>query len=620
MNSILKKVKSPDDLKKLKDYELTILADEIRKVLIDTVSENGGHLSPNLGVVELTIAMHKVFNSPKDQFVWDVGHQVYTHKLITGRQDDFCKLRMEDGLSGFPNPNESEHDIFFQGHSSASISSAFGLSMAKKLLNDPNYTVAVIGDGALTGGLAFEGLNNAGRSKNAKLIIILNDNDMSISKNVGSIAKYLAAIRTKPQYYAIKSNIEDSVMNIPKGGEMLYEKISKAKKALKNYMYESTLFEYMGFRYLGPIDGHDISAVCDALEGAKSLECPVLLHVKTIKGKGYDFAEKLPTQFHGTPKFDIETGEPISGANSFSSKFGKYLCKHAEDDKRICAITAAMSFGTGLETFKENYKPRFFDVGLAEEHAVTFASGLAKNGMLPVFAVYSTFLQRCYDQLVHDAALQNQKLVLAIDRAGFVGDDGETHQGILDVAFLNSIPGIRVYSPSSFNELEMNLNRALYEDPGVVAVRYPRGNEGEFPVDYKCVDEPFTMYGDEGAKNVIVTYGRLFSEAIKAMEKLQKKGINVKILKLNRVKPIDINAVKSVLNDESIFFFEEGVRSGGAGESFALKLLENGFKGQYKLRAVEDKFVESASMPTLLKKYKFDSEGMVDLIAGSTKT
>jgi len=616
MNTLLSKINSPLDVKKLNENELELLVGEVRQTLIDTVSQTGGHLASNLGVVELTIALHKVFDSPKDQIVWDVGHQVYTHKLLTGRYDNFGTLRTQGGVSGFPRPSESEHDIFYSGHSSASISAAYGLAVAKKINNDPNYAISVIGDGSFTGGLAYEGLNNAGRS-NTKLIVILNDNEMSISKNVGSIARYLAAIRTRPEYYSFVAGFEQSLAKIPCKGEKIYNYFYKTKTALKNMMYQSTLFEDMGFKYLGPINGHDINALCEALESAKALECPVLLHINTIKGKGYNFAEQSPTQFHGISQFDIVTGEPVLSAANYSSEFGKYLCEMASDDKKICAITAAMSLGTGLDEFSKKFPNRFFDVGLAEEHAVTFSGGLSKDGMTPVFAVYSTFLQRCYDQLVHDAALQRQKIVLAIDRAGFVGEDGETHQGILDVSFLNTIPNVTVYSPSSFSELKVELTKAVYEDEGVVAVRYPRGSEVPLPDDYEYKKETYSIYGNIDSKIAIVTYGNLFGYACETLKILQQKGINIKILKLNRIKPIDENAVKSMLKCKHIFFFEEGVRSGGAGEAFALKLLENGYKGKYKLQAVNDCFVAHASVSQLLNQYGMDTESMVNLIAGS---
>ena len=530
----LNKIHSPADLKKLNSAEYPELAQEIRDVLVDTVSKNGGHLASNLGAVELTIAIHLTFDSPKDRIVWDVGHQAYTHKLLTGRYDVFDTIRQKDGISGFCHPNESEHDTFYSGHSGTSVSSAFGIAEANKIKKNNNYTVAVIGDGSFTGGLVYEALNNAGRSK-TNLIVILNDNEMSISKNVGSVAKYLTKIRSKKRYVRMKARLERFLDRIPLIGHSMASGLFSFKTAIKNLIYESTIFEKMGFRYMGPIDGHDIGMMCEALETAKSLGAPVLLHVNTVKGKGYNYAEKDPSHFHGVSDFDIDTGEPHSSGDTFCNEFGKLMCKMAHEDRRITLITAAMSLGTGLTEFSEKYSERFFDVGIAEEHAVTFASGLSKGGMLPVFAVYSTFLQRCYDEIMHDGALQDQKLVLAIDRAGFVGDDGETHNGLYDVAFLQSIPKVTVYSPATYDEMKIDFGNAFYRDKDVVAVRYPRGGEPEIPEDYEPSFGTYDIYGNVSADKVIVTYGRLFFEAAKAVKELANHSIDAKVLKLNRI-------------------------------------------------------------------------------------
>lgn len=615
MYRILDKIKSPADVKTLSDLQLDVLASEVRTELIDTVSQTGGHLASNLGVVELTIALHRVFDSPTDQIVWDVGHQVYTHKLLTGRLNEFKTLRTKGGISGYPCPRESEHDIMYAGHSSASISAAYGLAVAKKINNEPGFAISVIGDGSFTGGLAYEGLNNAGRS-GTKLIVILNDNEMSISENVGSMARYLAAIRTKPEYYTFVQEFESSLKKAPCGGEKLFKLYNKVKTDLKNNLYQSTLFEDMGFKYLGPIDGHDINALTEALEGAKALESPVLLHINTIKGKGYNFAEKHPTTFHGISQFDIETGEKIYSSPSFSSVYGDYMCEIGEKNEKVCAVTAAMAVGTGLEKFSKKFPNRFFDVGLAEEHAVTFCGGLSKNGMIPVFAVYSTFLQRCYDQLVHDASLQRQKLVLCVDRAGFVGEDGETHQGFLDIAFMNTIPNITVYSPSSFIEMKYFIDKAVNEHVGITAVRFPRGRELYLPDDFEFNYENYQVYGDKDSDIAIVTFGRLFSNACKAYESLKSKGIKAKIIKLNKIKPIDENAVLEAMKCSEIYFFEEGVKTGGCGEVFGYKLLEKEYKGNYNLRAINDCFVEHSTIAELIEKYGFDSESMVKLITG----
>lgn len=613
----LNKIHSPADLKKLDNSEYPELAQEIREVLVDTVSKNGGHLASNLGAVELTIAIHLSFDSPKDKIVWDVGHQAYTHKLLTGRYDVFDTIRQKDGISGFCHPNESEHDTFYSGHSGTSVSSAFGIAEANKIKKNNNYTIAVIGDGSFTGGLVYEALNNAGRSK-TNLIVILNDNEMSISKNVGSVAKYLTKIRSKKRYVRMKAKLERFLDRIPLIGHSMASGLFNFKTAIKNLIYESTIFEKMGFRYMGPIDGHDIGMMCEALETAKSLGSPVLLHVNTVKGKGYNYAEKDPSHFHGISDFDINTGEPHSSGDTFCNEFGKLMCKMAQEDKRITLITAAMSLGTGLTEFSDKYSERFFDVGIAEEHAVTFASGLSKGGMLPVFAVYSTFLQRCYDEIIHDGALQDQKLVLAIDRAGFVGDDGETHNGLYDVALLQSIPKVTVYSPSTYDEMKVDFGNAFYRDKDVVAVRYPRGGEPEIPEDYTPSFGTYDIYGDASADTVIVTYGRLFFEAAKAVKELPKHDIKARVLKLNRIKPIDPEALKEVMNAKHIFFYEEGVRSGGIGEKFAAELLQHGYRGSYDITAVEDCFVKQAKVPELIKQYKFDSESMVNKIVERT--
>lgn len=610
----LNNIKSPDDLKKIEEDKLPELAEEIRNVLVDTVSKTGGHLASNLGVVELTIAIHRVFDSPRDRIVWDVGHQAYTHKLLTGRYEQFDTLRQKDGLSGFCHPNESEHDTFYSGHSGTSVSSAFGIAQANKIKNSDDYTVAVIGDGSFTGGLVYEALNNAGRTK-SRMIVILNDNEMSISQNVGSLAKHLTKIRSKKRYVSMKAKLESFLTKIPVIGDKMAHGLYKIKTSVKNLMYESTIFEKLGFRYMGPVDGHDIGTLTEALNTAKTLNSPVVLHVNTVKGKGYDYAEKAPSVFHGISNFVVDTGELKCGGDTFCNEFGKLMCKMAEKDDRISVITAAMSLGTGLTDFSNQYSDRFFDVGIAEEHAVTFASGLSKGGMLPVFAVYSTFLQRCYDEIIHDGSLQDQKLVLAIDRAGFVGDDGETHNGLYDVAFLQSIPKVTVYSPTTYDEMKVAFGNAFYRDSDVVAVRYPRGCEPKLPEDFEPSYGTFDLYGHTWANIVIVTYGRLFSEAAKAANELLKLNIKVKVLKLNRIKPVDENAFDCILGAKHILFYEEGVRSGGVGEKVAATLLQKGYKGTYEIVAVEDCFVKQAKIGELMKQHHFDCESIVDKIS-----
>lgn len=609
--SYLENIHAPSDIKKLNIKQLNELCNEIRDTLVSTVSVNGGHLASNLGVVELTVAMHKVFNSPSDQFVFDVGHQCYTHKILTGRYDKFSTLRTEGGISGFTRPVESEHDIFSSGHSSISVSAANGLAKAKALKGEKGKVLAVIGDGALTGGMVYEAFNTAARHNN-NLIVILNDNKMSISENVGSVAKHLAVVRTTPTYFSFKSRLESFLLKLPLIGAPIVRNLSNVKNSLKRRLFHSTFFEDFGFRYYGPIDGHDLNILIDALTVAKSCNHSVLIHINTIKGKGYDFAEQNPTQFHGIGQFNIETGEPLSSGPTFSSTFGDMMCEFSAKDSRICAITAAMEEGTGLSHYAKEYKYRFFDVGIAEPHAVTFASGLARNGMLPVFAVYSTFLQRCYDQLVHDCAMQDLKVIFAIDRAGFVGEDGESHQGVFDVSFLNSIPGMTIYSPSSFDELRNAFYFAFYKEKKMVAIRYPRGCQRELPADYEFSAEDYQIYGEKNAEIAIVTYGRLFSNACHAYEKLKKQGISVKIVKLNKIKPIDIHSVFAVEHCKKVCFYEESIRSGGVGEHFSAMLIQLGFHGVYKHIAVTDEFIRQTSVARQMEIYKMDVDSIVD--------
>jgi len=606
----LGKLNLPDDLKKLNMNELETLATEIRTKMIKTVSQNGGHLSSNLGVVELSIAMHRMFNSPNDKFVWDVGHQVYAHKLLTGRVNEFDTLRTENGISGFCAPNESEHDTFYSGHSSTSISSALGIAEANKRLGKNNYTVAVIGDGALTGGMAYEALNNAGRS-GTRLIVVLNDNEMSISENVGSMARYLAVVRSKPEYNKLKAKTESTLNKIPLIGSGIARFVSKIKSDIKSTMYESTFFEDLGFKYMGPIDGHNLEHLCEALDSAKLVNAPVLLHISTVKGKGYDFAEKSPSTYHGISKFNVETGEPVSSGANFSSVFGDELCALAGENDKVCAITAAMALGTGLKDFSEKFADRFYDVGIAEEHAVTFASGLAKGGMIPVVALYSTFLQRAYDQLVHDGTLQEQKVIIGVDRAGFVGEDGVTHQGLLDVSLINSIPNATMYSPFTFELLRKDLRNAVNNASNLTIIRYPRGGEIKIPNTYVITDSEFD-YFDNNSSKLIVSYGRVTAEVINAVEQLKNKGINFSIISLNKIKPISDEVYDIALKYSEIYFYEESVRSGSIGQSFADILCEKCYNGRYEHIAVNDSFVAHATVKSLLKKYNLDTESIVE--------
>lgn len=611
--SILPTIKSPADVKKLSEEETKKLCEEIRSKLIEVVSVNGGHLSSNLGTVELTVSLHKAFSSPQDSIVFDVGHQSYTHKMLTGRYQKIDTIRTGGGLSGFPKRSESEHDAFIAGHASTSISAAYGIAKAKQLTGDNSYTIAIIGDGSLTGGLAYEGLNNAGRF-NKNFIVILNDNKMSISKNVGAMARYLTSIRVNPWYIRIKSKVERGLVKIPLLGKPIRNALRHSKSRVKRLVLKDTIFDRMGFSYYGPVDGHNLEELSNAMFAAKKSKDPCLIHVVTTKGKGYSFAEDNSAEFHGIGSFNVDTGEAISKKENFSSVFSKVLCKIAKKDERVCAITAAMRTGTGLVEFSKKYKNRFFDVGIAEEHAVTFASGMATKGMMPVFAVYSTFLQRSFDQLIHDCAMQKLHIVLSIDRAGVVGEDGETHQGLFDVSMLNSIPNTTVFSPCYFEGLEKSLNTAIYGCNDLVAVRYPRGGEMYRPENYKENNVNYDIYGDKDADILIVTYGRLFSNAALCYKKLKEKSKSVCILKLCKIKPIDEQAVRFALNFEKIHFFEEGILAGGIAQTFFNMLSNNGYSGEYGITAVEDKFIDHDSVNGTLEKLSLDCDSMVKRI------
>ena len=603
---------SPQDVKELPFEQLDVLCTQIRERLIQTTAKTGGHLASNLGTVELTVALHRVFDCPDDQIVWDVGHQCYTHKLLTGRREQFSTLRQEGGLSGFPKRKESEYDAFIAGHSSTSISVASGLARAKKLQNDQHHVIAVIGDGAFTSGLAFEGANNAARFGD-NLIVILNDNKMSISKNVGSFSKYLSKIRARPAYFRTKDRVESICNHLPLIGKPLNQLLVWLKTTMKTVVYGSNWFEDMGFCYLGPIDGHNMETLCDVLQRAKNLHRPVFLHIETQKGKGYSYAEENPGEYHGTSGFDIDTGKSFSSASTnFSNEFGLYLTELAKRDERICAITAAMKYGTGLNHFSRAFgqQGRFFDVGIAEPHAVTFAGGLAANGMLPVFAVYSSFLQRCYDQIIHDLSIEQQHVVIGIDRAGIVGSDGETHQGLFDVAMLSSVPGITLYSPATYEEMRCSLYKSLYEHTGVCCVRYPRGGESKLPAFDPQV--PWAIE-PKGAKPrlLLVTYGKLSAQAVQAAQTLSQQGVPTAVLKLLRLLPFCEEAVEQAMQAEYVLFAEEGIESGGIGQMFGSRLLENGFQGYYRVLAVHDRFVEQATPDRALALCGLDAQSMV---------
>ena len=616
--SVVETVKSPQDLQKLNENQLKQLCTEIRQIIVGVVAKNGGHLASNLGTVELTVALLRIFGDKNDSLVWDVGHQSYTHKILTGRLDDIYSIRTEGGISGFPKREESSYDAFNVGHSSTSISAAYGIAVAKQLCSLSGNTVAIIGDGALSGGLAFEGLNNAGKYKK-NFIVVLNDNKMSISRNVGALARYLGGIRMNPKYLRLKSRVERVLIKTPVLGSPIRKLLKRSKSRVRNLVYKRTIFDDLGFAYYGPVDGHNIQELERAFTAAKSVNGPVMVHVVTTKGRGYTFAENDPKSFHGVGSFDIDTGEPISSGRDFSGVFGDCLLDIAYENEKICAITAAMATGTGLVGFAKKHKERFFDVGIAEEHAVTFACGLATKGMVPVFAVYSTFLQRSIDQIIHDAAMQDLHMVLAIDRAGVVGTDGETHQGVFDVALLNSVPNITIYSPCYFDELEFNLKAAIDSESGVAAVRYPKGGQPYKSLDFDCTDRPFDFFGDKNAGVLLVTYGRLFANACRALDTLTEERKGFCILKLNRIKPIDTDALKQSLKYKKILFFEEGMKSGGVGESFEIKLNELNYSGKCAVFAIEDKFVKQASVDRSLEILGLDERSMAEAVSKAYK-
>lgn len=607
---ILSRINDPADIRPMSYDELIALSTEIRDFLITHVAQTGGHLASNLGVVELTLALHRVFDTPEDSLIWDVGHQCYTHKILTGRRDRFDTLRQPGGLAGFPKPAESPYDVFIAGHSSTSISAAYAVACANKMKGNGHYAVAVIGDGAFTGGMAYEALNNAGRSK-TNLVIVLNHNSMSINKNVGAFARYLAVIRSKPSYLRLKERTEFVLDHIPLVGERMKEALRSSKSLLKFILYHSTFFEELGFAYFGPVDGHDLPALEQTLRRAKSLKQPAFVYVETVKGRGYEYAEKNPAVFHGVGSFDVETGNPdVSSEDSFSAVFGRELAALADKDDTICAITAAMKAGTGLTEFAARHRNRFFDVGIAEQHAVTFAAGLASQGFRPVAAVYSTFLQRAYDQILHDAAIGGLHVVLAVDRAGLVGDDGETHQGIYDVAFLGSIPGVTVYAPATNAELKAQLSKALYELPGVVALRYPRGSEPgrEFGKDPGAD----WWLRETGSRLLAVSYGRTAAALCQAVDELP---FPADFLKLNRILPLDGELVRKIAGYDRVVFFEEAERAGSVSEGLCLALAEAGFRGGFRAVTLPDGFIPQGKVPELLKTYHLDCGSMKTILS-----
>ncbi len=608
---LLKSIKGPESIKEMDREETLELCGEIRSCLINHVSNNGGHLASNLGVVELTVALHRVFDSPKDQIIFDVGHQCYTHKLLTGRYSSFESLRKEDGLSGFPSPNESEHDILKTGHSSTAISSAVGLLKALQLKGKKDrHVVAVVGDGAMTGGLAYEGLNNGGRMS-GNLIVVLNDNDMSISPNVGSFATHLSKIRSRNLYFKFKDLIANGTQKIPVVGKSLYSFFQKVKQIMKSMVYHGNIFEDMGFLYLGPIDGHNLPVLERVLNRAKELKRPCLVHIKTVKGKGYSFAENMPSDFHGLSSFDIETGEHGKKVKpDFSDIFGSELCRIAEEDSRICAITAAMGTGCGLNEFSKAYPKRFYDVGIAEQHAVTFAGGLARNGMKPVFAVYSSFLQRGYDQVIHDLALQGFTATLCVDRAGIVGEDGETHQGLFDIPMLMPIPNVAIYSPTTYRELRNVLRRRVLEGTGISAIRYPRGYEPDMQLPFEHFEADAEWIGNS-KELCVVSYGR---QVVSCLMGIRIANKPVSFLKLNRIFPIDREVILQLLSYKRILFVEECYETNGIGAYLGNQLLNANYPGFYKNFGIKNHFLKAGKVDQLLKECGLDGNGIASLI------
>ncbi len=606
----------PNDLKKMDYSECRKLCKELRRCITKNVLKNGGHLASNLGTVELTVALHRVFDSPKDKLVWDVGHQAYAHKLLTGRYDKFSTLRKKGGISGFIRPNESEHDAFVSGHSSNSISAALGMAEAMRIDGDTKHrAVAIIGDGAFTGGLAYEGLNNAGKSA-ANLIVILNHNDMSISKNVGALAKYLTSIRGDQRYLDIKKTVEHTLDKTPVVGEPIKNILLSSKSALKNMLYHSTMFEDLGFVYLGPIDGHNIEEIEETLKMARRMEKPVFIHVNTVKGKGFRPAEENPGAFHSIPSSGYSKKNPDnSNHDSFSENFGRTICEFAEADDRICAVTAAMKYGTGLQYFAGSFPKRFFDVGIAEEHAVTFCAGLAKSGKIPVFAVYSSFLQRAYDEIIHDVAIDNTHIVLAVDRAGFIGEDGETHQGVFDIPMLTGIPNAVIFSPSNYSEQKLCFKTALYDCGGFAAVRYPKGNECFGLTDNRYDTDTFCHISCD-SDCLVVTFGRLF-ERVLEINRSGDAG-NFDILKLVRIYPLDNEAALICMNYKCIIFYEESSKENGIAEHLLVKLFEMGFKGSYEIVSASG-FIPNESAEQTMERFKMDKKSMTETIGNMVR-
>ncbi len=617
--NILNKINSPEDLKKISIKDLESLSREIRKFIIHNISKTGGHLASNLGVVELTIALHSAFNSPDDKMIWDVGHQSYIHKIITGRKDQFPSLRQHKGLSGFPKKKESPHDFFETGHSSTSISAGLGMAMARDLKNEKNHVISIIGDGALTGGMAFEALNHAGHSK-TDFIVVLNDNEMSISENVGGLSRYLNKLRSAPTYFRVKDDVEAILKKIPAIGNTVAKTAQRTKDTIKYFFVPGIIFEELGFTYLGPVDGHNIDELIDVFHRAKKIKGPVLIHTITKKGKGYRFAEKYPDKFHGIGPFDIDTGEKIGGKSgkNYSDVFGDKLVELAEHNPDIVAITAAMPSGTGLEKFSQKYPKRFFDVGIAEQHGVTFAGGLAANGMKPVFALYSTFLQRGFDQIIHDVCLQNLPVVFGIDRAGIVGEDGETHHGVFDLSFLMPIPNLSIMSPKDGKELEKMLEFAM-EQSTPVAIRYPRGAGDDITVEDDVLHESDISKGEvlrRGTDICIIAVGKMVKTAMNVAKKLKDINVSATVINSRMIKPIDEETIiTEIKNIDTIVTMEDNVLISGFGSRVVEVLNNRGIQNKtIKTLGFPDKFIEHGNTECIFQEYKLDSESIYQQI------
>jgi len=607
-NAILDGIRFPEDLKALPEERLEPLCAEIREFLIDRVSKTGGHLASNLGAVELTVGLHRVFDCPVDQILFDVGHQSYVHKILTGRKDRFDTLRQLDGLSGFQRPDESPYDAFVSGHASNSISTALGMARARTLEGRHNEVVCVIGDGAMTGGMAYEGLNDAGQS-GEKLIVVFNDNEMSISKNVGAFAKRLSHMRSKPRYLNLKTSTKRILSRLPKG-DAIIRFVSNVKAKLRMAILKESIFEILGFRYLGPVDGNNVRSVITLLEEAKSTPGPVVVHFKTVKGRGYYPSESSPWDYHGVSPFDPVTGKGAPKGSTFSDVLGAELTQLAGDDDRICAVTAAMEDGTGLKEFSGRYPSRFFDVGIAEGHAVTMAAGMAAQGMKPVFAVYSSFLQRGYDQLIHDVAIASNHVVFAVDRAGLVGADGETHQGVFDVPYLLSVPGIKVLAPASFEELRHALRQALYNEKGPVAVRFPRGGELAYKENAFTAGQTVLRSGTD---LTLAGYGIMINNLLEAADLLAQKGVSAEVVKLNELTDPDLSVLFDSCARTGRLVVAEDCCSGGClGERIAARLLACGLVPALQLVNLGEQFIPHGKVNELYQRYGVDPQGIAD--------